>query len=191
MHFFKVSANCRHSLKSSLLVLLTSMALLGCSSTLKQDYDILYDFSQLKYFSILEVHSIDDPFIAERVAKDIHQALTKQGFSASNNTETSHRFFVNYAIKTEDNPKSAGLSIGLGTGTWGNNGGASIGTNIGVPIGSNTAKVLTIQIDIIDSIDNRLIWRGTDSLDFDLSTTEKAQKTTQTVYKILSQFPPK
>lgn len=191
MRFMTNVAKCRHSIKSLLIAMLSTVILFGCSSTSKQDYDPQYDFSQLRYFTILEVHSTNDPFTAERVGKDIQQALTNQGFTLSNNTDVGNQFTVNYALKTEDKPKSSGLSIGLGTGTWGNKGGASVGTSVGVPIGNNTAKIQTIQIDIIDPSDNRLIWRGTDSYDFDVGGDDKAQKTTTTVYKILSQFPPK
>ena len=66
----------------------------------------------------------------------------------------------------------------------------SVGTSVGVPIGSDTAQIQTIQIDIINPETNKLIWRGTDKFDFDAGGEEKTAETQKTVAKILSQFPP-
>ena len=170
------------------VLLVTSLAISGCQSTPKNDYAIDYDFSQLKSFSLLDVVNAEDPLTLQRVREDIIQTLIQQGFTQQAQPSD---FNVSFALKTEDKPKNSGLSIGLGTGGWGSSGGASIGTSVGVPIGSDTAKVQTIQIDIIDPISNRLIWRGSDQYDFDMGGQDKANKTAETVQQILQQFPPK
>jgi hypothetical protein len=154
---------------SKAILLIVGLAALGCQSTPKNDYDINYDFSQLQSFNLV-------------------QALVSQGFIQTDNNAD---FMVSFAFQTETKPKSSGLSIGLGTGSWGSSGGASIGTSIGVPIGSDSAKMQTIQIDVIDPEGKRLIWRGTDKYDFEQGGELKAQKTAETVYHILQQFPPK
>ncbi|WP_434938814.1 DUF4136 domain-containing protein [Shewanella sp. HL-SH8] len=173
---------------SKAILLIIGLAALGCQSTQKNDYDINYDFSQLQSFSLVDVANTDDPLTVQRVNRDIVQALVNQGFIQTDNNAD---FLVSFAFQTETKPKSSGLSIGLGTGSWGSSGGASIGTSIGVPIGSDSAKMQTIQIDVIDPKENRLIWRGTDKYDFEQGGELKAQKTAETVYHILQQFPPK
>ncbi len=167
----------------------TSLLLLtACSSTPKNDYDVNYDFSQLKTFSQLAPATNNDPLSANRIQQAIASALVNQGFSAQEQTADFH---VSYSFKVENKPKDSGFSIGLGTGTWGSSGGASIGTSVDVPVGSDTAKIQTIQIDIIDPNSNQLIWRGSDKFTFDEGGAAKADETNITVAKILAQFPPK
>jgi hypothetical protein len=99
-----------------------------------------------------------------------------------------------YVSSYSGQPESGWTSTNIGitsAGTWGSSGGVSVGTNVGVPIGSSTAKIQTIQIDIIDPVTNRLIWRGSDSFNFDAGGEQKAADTQATVSNILSQFPPK
>jgi hypothetical protein len=171
-----------------ILLLCGLLLLASCATKPKQDYDVNYDFSVLKTFSQLTVKQTDDPLTADRINDDIKQTLLNQGylFSASNAD-----FVVNYAFITENKEKDSGLSIGLGSGTWGSSGGISLGTSIGIPLGSNTAKTQTIQIDIIDPADKRLIWRGNGQYHFDQGGEVKAQGINQTVATILAQFPPK
>ncbi|GIU11885.1 MULTISPECIES: DUF4136 domain-containing protein [unclassified Shewanella] len=170
------------------LVLLPLVLLVACSSTPKNDYDLNYDFSSLKSFSQLEPSHNSDPLSASRIQQAIANSLGNQGFVAQ---AENGDFNVTYGFKVEDKPKDSGFSIGLGTGSWGSSGGASIGTSVDVPVGSDTAKIQTIQIDIIDPKTNQLIWRGTDKFNFDDGGEAKAEETKATVAKILAQFPPK
>ena len=159
----------------------------ACASEPKTDYDLNVDFSTLKQFSQLDVTHTDDPLSADRITQNIKQILTQKGFIAD---AAQPDFLVTYAFKTQDKPKDSGLSIGLGTGTWGNSGGIGIGTSVGVPLGSDTAKIQVIQIDILDPQTQNLIWRGSDSFDFDSGGQDKAERTSKAVTKILSTFPP-
>lgn len=159
----------------------------ACTSKPKSDYDIEYDFSQLKSFETFSPSQTDDPLSSSRIEDSIAVALTKQGFVMA---QQQPDFKITYSFKVEDKPKESGLSIGLGTGTWGSSGGVSVGTSVGVPIGSDTARIQTIQIDIINPQTNKLIWRGTDKFNFDAGGEEKLSATQVTVTKILSQFPP-
>ena len=177
------------------LKLLTQSLLIGCILILgacanksQNDYDINYNFTALKSFNQLLVNNIDDPLTSERINNDIKQSLITQGYVFTVNNPD---FLVNYMFVTEDKPKDSGLSIGLGTGSWGTGGGISLGTSVGIPLGSDTAKIQTIQIDIIEPETKRLIWRGTGQYHFDLGGEDKADSINTTVHKILAQFPPK
>lgn len=170
------------------LILVPLLLLGACSSTPTNDYDLNYDFSRLKSFSQLAPSENSDSLSASRIQQAIASSLTNQGFVAQ---KVEADFNVAYGFKIEDKPKDSGFSIGLGTGSWGSSGGASIGTSVDVPVGSNSAKIQTIQIDIIDPKTNQLIWRGTDKFVFDDGGKAKAEETQATVAKILAQFPPK
>lgn len=168
-------------------VLISCLMLSACTSKPKSDYDTEYDFSQLKRFETVFPAQTPDPLSSSRIEDSIIAALSKQGFVM---VEQQADFSVTYSFKVEDKPKKSGLSIGLGTSTRGSSGGVSVGTRVGVPIGSSTAQIQTIQIDIIDPQTNKLIWRGTDKFNFDTGGEKKAEETQNVVTKILSQFPP-
>ncbi|MCK8043850.1 DUF4136 domain-containing protein [Shewanella sp. 1CM18E] len=179
-----------NKLQRKLLLILISLPLVllsACSSTPKNDYDLSYDFASLKSFSQVTPPANNDPLSASRIQLAIETALASQGFIKQ---DTNPDFNVTYGFKVEDKPKDSGFSIGLGTGSWGSSGGASIGTSVDVPVGSDTAKIQTIQIDIIDPETNKLVWRGSDKFTFDDGGQAKAEETNATVAKILAQFPP-
>jgi len=168
-------------------LLLSGLLLSACAAKPKSDYDVGYDFSQLKSFIEFSPTQTNDPISSTRIINAINGALTAKGFIRD---EVDPSFKITYTFKVDNKPKDSGVSIGLGTGTWGSNGGISIGTSVGVPIGSDTAKIQTIQIDIIDAQSNKLIWRGSDKFNFDAGGEEKAEDTAKTVTKILALFPP-
>ncbi|MGX9460813.1 DUF4136 domain-containing protein [Shewanella sp. A14] len=170
------------------IFLLCGLLLLSsCATKTKQDYDVNYDFSVLKTFNQLSAKHTDDPLTADRINHNIKQALLKQGYVFETNNPD---FLVNYAFSTQHKENDSGLSIGLGSGSWGSGGGVSIGTSIGIPLGSDTAKSQTIQIDIIDPSDKRLIWRGNGQYHFDQGGEDKAKDINKLVSAILAQFPP-
>ena len=169
-------------------LLLSGFLLSACAAKPKSDYDVGYDFSQLNTFIELSPAQTNDPISSARIIDAIKGALTAKGFIRD---EVHPSFKVTYAFKVANKPRDSGVSIGLGTGTWGSKGGISIGTSVGVPIGSDSAKIQTIQIDVIDPQSNKLIWRGTDKFNFDAGGAEKAEDTKKTVSQILSLFPPK
>ncbi|GGP62528.1 DUF4136 domain-containing protein [Shewanella saliphila] len=169
------------------LIICSLFILAACTTKPKQDYDVNYDFSALKTFSQLSVEQTNDPLTADRINADIKQSLLNQGFVYQ---PEGGDFIVNYAFVTQDKEKDSSLSIGLGSGTWGSKGGIGLGTSIGIPLGSNIAKTQTIQIDIVDSTDKRLIWRGNGQYHFDQGGEDKAKGINETVAAILAQFPP-
>ncbi|WP_144213320.1 DUF4136 domain-containing protein [Shewanella donghaensis] len=170
-----------------LLSFILILGLSACQSTTgKSDYDTKYDFNQLTTFHFIEIPEQGDQLSAERIRASIRNNLLAKNFTEQQESD----FVVSYAFLTKEKPKSSGLSIGLGTGTSGSNGSIGVGTSMGIPIGSNSAQIQVIQIDIIDAKENRLIWRGTDEYDFESGGDEKVAETTKTIDTILAQFPP-
>ncbi|NKF49655.1 DUF4136 domain-containing protein [Shewanella sp. WXL01] len=164
----------------------TSLLLLaGCKSTPQSDYDTNYDFNQLKSYSHLVLEEATDTISAERIKQAIDTQLQAQGFKLK---QGDSDFLVSYRFITQEKPKSSGMSIGLGTGTSGRHGSIGIGTSI--PVGEEMVTEQSIQIDVVDSKTNRLIWRGSDKFDFDKGGEAKLESTNATVANILSVFPP-
>ncbi|WP_285164623.1 DUF4136 domain-containing protein [Shewanella goraebulensis] len=171
-----------------LMLFMVIVCLNACKSTnSNSDYDTKYDFSQLESFHFIDTPDQGDQLSAERIRANIRTTLTTKGFVEQ---QEQSDFLVSYAFLTKDKPKSSGLSIGLGTGTSGSHGGVGVGTSMGIPIGSDSAKIQVIQVDIIDAKENRLIWRGTDEFDFESGGDEKVAQTSKTISNILAQFPP-
>lgn len=180
-----------NQLKRTLLtcaLLLPWLVLSGCKSTPKQDYDVNYDFSRLKSFTQVAPQQTTDQLSSDRIKQSISSALTAQGYVQK---DKDPDFIVTYGFRVDDKPSGSGFSIGLGAGSWGKSGGGSLGTSVAVPVGSDSAKVQTIQIDVIDPNTKKLIWRGSDKFNFDEGGKQKVEETNNTVNNILALFPPK
>ncbi|MCE9685404.1 DUF4136 domain-containing protein [Shewanella sp. AS16] len=171
-----------------MLACLSLSLLYGCSSQPKQDYALNYDFTRLHSYALLPNIATDDPLSSQRIQADITKELRRKGFAE---LAQGGDFLVGFSVRTQDKPADSGLSLGLGTGSWGRSGGVSVGTSVGIPLGSETAKRQTIQIDILDSANRRLVWRGSDSFDFDTGAADKAMASAKAVARILARFPPR
>lgn len=80
-----------------------------------------------------------------------------------------------------------------GGGYWGNPWGGYWGGPIGTETRSVNYKVSTLQIDMLDGKDGKLVWRGsTEQFATDSSASPAARELAlrQTVQKILQQYPP-
>lgn len=174
-------------MKQLLVCLFTLLLISGCATKSQQDYDTNYDFTQLQRFDQLAASESNDRLSAGRIEQAILEEVLAKGFVLDTNNP---QFHVTYGFKVENKPKDSSMSIGVGTGTWGSGGRVNVGTSVGVPLGSDNVKVQTIQIDVIDTETNRLVWRGTDKFNFDAGGEQKAADTRKTVAKILAQFPP-
>ncbi|MCG9711513.1 DUF4136 domain-containing protein [Shewanella insulae] len=171
-----------------LILTIATLLLSACASKPSTDYDTQYDFGSLKHFTLQRPTDIGDPLSTERIDNAIVENLTQRGYQQS---PDQTQFMVTYGFKVVDKPKRSGVSIGLGTGSWGSSGGVGVSTSVGVPLGKDNTKMQIIQIDIVDSASNKLIWRGSDKFDYDDGGEKKAKETRETISKILNQFPPK
>ncbi|MGI2259022.1 DUF4136 domain-containing protein [Shewanella sp. GXUN23E] len=167
-------------------LLFGTLLLAACAGTPpRTDYNVDFNFSKLENFTMLPAPITDDPISAERISNQISRDLTSKGFK---DYPRAPDFLVGFDLATQDKPKDSNVSIGLGTGTWGSNGGISLGTAVDLPTGKDTKEQI-IDIRIYDP-SRRLIWRGTDSYDFSSGGDKKAQAAQKAVANILAQFPP-
>lgn len=178
-----------YTLTGSILLSLSLALMTGCSNTsTKTDYNPTVDFSTFKQYTW------QDDNAAERISSGLMSARIKhaigQHFSERNIPFNANAHYaIRYHLHTQQD-KAASLNnrsaIGIGGGS------GNVGVSISLPIGSNKpVEFEQMTIDIIDSRDQSLVWRGVDSFKQAKNSPEKNTKRVQaTVNAILSQFPP-
>ncbi len=177
---------------------LSLFLLAGCSTlTVKTDYEPEYDFTALKTYAWLEGEApsndirVNNSLIINRVVAAVDADLQSKGYKLVGKDKAD--FYVNWFGGIENKIRRETINtyyggMGYGYGAWGYGGywpGYSQTYDVEYQEG-------TLIIDIADSKDKQLIWRGTgqDYVD-DGDTPEKITASiNQTVTKILSGFPP-
>ncbi len=176
----------------------------ACSSvSVSTDYDKDQAFSSLKTYrwhpAESKVKSSDarivNPIMDARIKGAIDKQLALQGF---NKQSPQSDFIVNYSVTTQDKVDfdTYNTYSGFGPG-WGWHGSyGHRGMNIGMSSTQTVAKTYqkgTLVIDIINSKNNKLIWRGLGSKK--LPSTSSAEQMDElislVVNSILAHFPPK
>jgi len=178
---------------------LSLFLLAGCSTlTVKTDYEPQYDFSALKTYAWLEGEApsndirVNNSLIINRVVDAVNNDLQSKGYQLVEKDKAD--FYVNWFGGIENKIRRETINhyyggMGYGYGAWGYGGywpGYSQTYDVEYQEGS-------LIIDIADSKDKQLIWRGTGQ-DY-VEDNETPEKITaginQTVTKILGTFPPK
>ncbi len=170
---------------------------LSCSGvSVKQDYDVKFDFSKLKNFSWQTIEEkgpvVRNTLVEDRVHESVDNQLSAKGFKKAEIDKVD--FFVNYhyliraLTSSEKDRISAGFGLGSSIGS--DNTFGSLG--VGIPLGVRTDyEIETLVIDIIDSTNGKLIWRGYAQQKLLNSKPEKTNANfARVVQAILEKFPP-
>ena len=169
-----------------------TLLLFGCSSvTVSQDYEIGADFSGYRTFDWVSAEQprtgdirVDNPLMDARIRNAVEKKLLSMGYQIQ--TDGTPDMLVAYHLTIRSRIEGDTFRSGFGYGRSPYWGGAGFETTI------RQYDEGMLVIDIGDTSENRLIWRGTGTR----RVTEKAspEKTTQivnqTVNEILDQFPP-
>lgn len=164
------------------------------------DYDHAADFSRLKTYRWYDdVYESRDANYRQynssdkRVRNHVDQELRNRGFVE---TYDSPDFIVNYSISREEkrevsniaNYPPAGVHGGATAGTYG--AGASLSYSSGPSV--KTYREGTFVLDVIDTRDDRIVWRGLAEGRFTkkLSLGEKEQLAAEISAELLADFPP-
>ena len=169
--------------------LIASLLLSACSTQPYTDYDTAYPFAQASSFYLATAESDHDPLMAARVQAAVEGALTAQGLRAASSRQQAD-LAVRYALTTEDRPNNNRVSIGMGTGSYGRSGGVSVGGSVSRPVGGDTKRYLTVQIDMHPGTEDRLVWRGRDSMELRGDPARRAEDAQRLVQRLLAAFPP-
>lgn len=177
-------------------IILVSLMLSACASSVNIDYDKGVNFTSFKTYNIDKIPvrvavdpRIDSPFMQQRVVKELNVILAKKGFEhLKGNAELAVKYYLD--IKHEIETEGSGVSVGFGT----SSSHSAIGFGFAVPVGETSSiDKLVLTIDVFSSKTDTLIWRG--SLGYTLiagATPETYSRLIKDlVTEILENFPPK
>jgi hypothetical protein len=169
---------------------LCCLGLFACSSKPYTDYDTGFNFAAANTWYMATADASEQSLMAPRIAAAIDSDLGSKGLRQVSSASDAD-IIVSYSIAAEEKPNNSRFSIGLGTGSYGGRGGASIGGSVSQPIGSDMLLFNTIQIDMRAPQNQQLIWRGADSFEIKGDDAQaKADAAHKLVTRILAGFPP-
>jgi hypothetical protein len=142
--------------------------------TVDVEYDPRIHFPYLKTFSWRQKPTAARPEVHKMIIAEIEKQLISKGFKKD---DKKPDFFVTYYGSTETQVKTdeGGYSVG----DWGNE-----------KKRHEPVKVGTLVVDLIGSVKNGLIWRGTaqDTVSNDLAKVQETVR--RAVEKLFADFPP-
>jgi len=180
-----------------LMFLMIFLALLtSCSGIeVSQDYNMKADFSNLKTFDWHLAKQkktgdlrVDNPLLDSRIRQAVDSSLAQKGYQMK--FKGTPDFYVGYKYAILKRIRSERVRTGIGFGFGGSGSFGSIGIGTGSDVREYDEGMLVI--DITDTKNRKLLWRGTGTRRVfrHSSPKETTKKVNQTVEKILSQFPP-
>lgn len=172
------------------LIVLVLLAF-GATSVIAQDvtynFDQGTDFSQFKTYKWVSIKNAQqvDEITARQITAAIDAELAKKGL-AKTDADTAD-LFVAYQTAIGSQKQWNALNTGWGYGPrWGGGMGTTTAT-------SQTIHVGQLNLDMYDSANKRLVWRGAVSKTLDpKASPEKRQKNLEkAMQKLLKNYPPK
>lgn len=186
-------------MKRHMLLLASILLLSACESIqVDRDYDTNRDFASYQSWSWQTpalTYSPDDPRIKsdlteQRIRDAVTDQLEQRGLRAAS-ANTQGDLSVQVAMIVDDRQNLLTTNYGGG---WNNAWG---GGYWGGPMYTETQtvdyKVGTLQVDLYDGKDKKLVWRGSDQQIMPRNALSPAERETairETVTKVLSQYPP-
>ena len=172
-----------------------AMLAAGCATTANVDYRQDYDFGALDTFALTgpgEAGSgdprISGPLIVARVDSSIREHLAARGYRVIGQDAQAR---LAWRLTTRAGVESYNSGISFGYGTFSRH--SAVGVGYGFPfydVESYDEAVLTI--DILDSADGGLLWRGSASrrLNDGMTPEKLTELVNRLVGEVLAQFPP-
>lgn len=186
----KTSSDKTNLLTTSIIrlsLLLFAFLVYGCASTkYNQDFKPETNFSQLKTYDWRNTSSIIPGVNAQQIQRLADIQLTNQGFTRNENNPDMLLDMTAVSRISTGSSTGLGLSIGLPIGRYGSVG---LGGGKSVP---NDKQEGVIIVDITESLNNQLIWRGSaEGMPMKDFSLQSEAKLAAALSKLLSQFPPK
>lgn len=181
--------------------LLASFMLLiaACQTApVERDYDTSRDFTQYRTWTWAEPAITytpeEDPRVrsdltSQRIRDAVLEQLDVRGLRpARDDTPADLRVQVNVINEVEEDQVTTSFGGSIGYWGWGWGGGPAYTQSRSVDY-----QMLTLQIDLRDADDGRLVWRGSDQeqlWDASKPPTERARQIREMVTRILTGYPP-
>lgn len=184
---------------SRLLLIPILLLLAACQNVqVERDYDASRDFASYRSWSWQEPalqYRPDDPRVnsdltEQRIREALSQQLDQRGLRpAPEGSAADLKVQVWLIVEPRQEQLSTHYSVGYWGGYWGGYGGGPIQTE------TRTVdyKVATLQVDMLDGKDGKLVWRGSAEQVMRRSPPTPAERVTairETLAQILNQYPP-
>lgn len=171
------------------------LALSACTSTPKIQYDAVdgYDFSKAKTYAIIDSKGKTQINIGPSVVQDVYQAIQTGLESAGLTEATAADADLLVAVHLQMTDKVDVTDWGYGYGGYRGYGYGGAGMGGGVT--TTEYKDTTLAIDVVDNVEDTLVWRGWASKnlygDTKGSMDEKQKENLKTtITNIMANFPP-
>ena len=183
-------------MKKTFILCLLFCLLSACSSK----PTIHIDFNQEANFQLFSSYQFSpqmnnsvgtNPIMINRIQNAVELNLANKGLKKRTFIDiNSADLTIDISYNQQEKEDNSSFSIGLGTSKIGRNTSGSIGISTSVPINSAADVITHIVIDMSDT--KQTIWHGSDSYETseDISIEEKNRAVTNTVNKLLANFPP-
>jgi Domain of unknown function (DUF4136) len=163
-------------------LLLLSAGVSSFAAQITTDYDHSANFSQYKTYSWIKVQA-GDSLWADRIQQDVDAQLSAKGWTkvpANGNASIS-------AFESTQNETTLDTFYnGFGGGwRWRGAGGMGMSTTT-----TDVTKVGTVLVDIFDTQNHQLIWRGKESADLSGQPDRNVKSLAKNLASLFKQFPP-
>jgi hypothetical protein len=183
-----------HSLARFLPVSVIVFVISACSGIqVSQDYDQAYDFSGLKTFAWKpnkdnEYGLADNDLVDARIRNAIVNTLSARQYTLADSGEPD--FYISYHVTVEQKISTSNVSGGISVGRSSRGRYGSVGIGTGSQVRAYDQG--TLLIDVTETVDKKLIWRGisTQTVSEHSDPEKSTSQINETVEKILAQFPP-
>jgi len=170
-------------IRAALIVLCVLVA--GCGVQVAYDYDKNFDFSKARSYNYYpSMQSGLSQLDEKRLLKSVDSLMHSRGYNISDSPD----LYIN--LKSSSRPKPVNSAVGIGIGGTNRNIGG--GVSVGIPIGQPD-QYREIIFDIIDVINDELIWQAVSEATISESMTPMVReaKMTALVDKVFSKYPPR
>ena len=185
LYWLKRSALKLKTMKPHIVIIVLCFLVSSCGVQVAYDYDRNFDFSKAQTYNYFpSMNSGMNQLDEKRLLRSIDSLMHSRGYRSSESPD----LFIN--IKSSNRPKPVNSAVGIGIGGTNRNIGG--GVSVGIPIGQPD-QYRQIIFDIIDVMNDELIWQAVSQSTVSESMTPKAKeaKIKSIVNKVFSKYPPR
>jgi hypothetical protein len=165
-----------------LFLLLLSTGVHSFAAQVTTDYDHSANFSQYKTYSWIKVQA-GDSLWADRIQQDVDAQLVAKGWAK---VATDGNASISAFESTQNQTSLETFYDGFGGGRrWRGFGGMGTSTTT-----TDVTKVGTVVVDIFDTQNKQLIWRGKESADLGGHPNRNAKSLAKNLGSLFKHFPP-
>jgi Domain of unknown function (DUF4136) len=178
-------------LPTGLLVLASTLVLVACAPRVTIDFDKGADFSRYRTYAWTQGTPVKNPLMDHRIIAAIDDQLAAKAIrKTEDNPNMSVSYHYAFSEETRDYTSSTGVGYGPNWGPgyswydWWGSTGTTYTSSMKVPIG-------TLNVDIYDTTNNQMIWRGSGSDIISRNPEKSSEQIKEAVEAMFKKFPPR